>query len=180
MLAEGSLLEREADLARLDAAVAGARAHEAPLVIVRGAAGIGKTSLLEAAAQRAERRGIDVLSARGGAMERDLVLGVVAQLLERRVFGADADARERLLAGPARLAEAALRPGAVSGTTAFERGALHHGLYWLIANLAEERPLMLVVDDAHWADTASLQFLLYLARRRAGLPAGDADRDALG
>ena len=44
-------------------------------------------------------------------MERDLVFGVVAQLLERRVFGADDDERARLLAGPARLAAAALQPG---------------------------------------------------------------------
>ena len=46
-----------------------------------------------------------------------------------------------------------------------------HGLYWLVANLAAEAPLALLVDDAHWADTPSLRFLAYLARRLDGLAA---------
>src|ERR1019366_9490041 len=44
-----------------------------------------------------------------------------------------------------------------------------HGLYWLTSNLSADRPLVVVVDDAHWADGASLQFLVYLARRLEGL-----------
>ena len=43
--------------------------------------------------------------------------------------------------------------------------AVMHGLYWLCANLAAERPLTLVVDDAHWADCASLRFLAFLLPR---------------
>lgn len=46
-----------------------------------------------------------------------------------------------------------------------------HGLFWLTANLAERTPLLIAVDDAHWADAASLRFLVYLAGRLAGLPA---------
>jgi hypothetical protein len=45
-----------------------------------------------------------------------------------------------------------------------------HGLYWLTANLAERAPLLLAVDDAHWADEASLRFLIYLLRRIEALP----------
>ena len=44
-----------------------------------------------------------------------------------------------------------------------------HGLYWLTANLAAERPLVIAIDDAHWADSASIAFLNYLARRVEGL-----------
>ncbi|GEL19259.1 ATP-binding protein [Pseudonocardia asaccharolytica] len=44
-----------------------------------------------------------------------------------------------------------------------------HGLYWLTANLAARDPLLIAVDDAHWADPASLRFLNYLARRLDGL-----------
>lgn len=102
-------------------------------------------------------------------MERDLVFGVVAQLLERQVFFAGEERRRRLFSGPARLAQAALRPAEDPVREDNELGMLNHGLYWLISNLAEEGPLMLVIDDAHWADAASLQFLLHLARRRAGL-----------
>ena len=45
-----------------------------------------------------------------------------------------------------------------------------HGLYWLMANLAAERPAMLLVDDAQWVDEPSLRFLAYLGRRVRELP----------
>src|SRR5262249_31727187 len=44
-----------------------------------------------------------------------------------------------------------------------------HGLYWLAADLAEKGPLLLAVDDAHWADEASLRWLGYLLNRLEGL-----------
>ena len=47
-----------------------------------------------------------------------------------------------------------------------------HGLYWLVANLAAARPLLVVVDDVQWADLASLRWLVYLARRLEGMPLG--------
>ena len=45
-----------------------------------------------------------------------------------------------------------------------------HGLYWLTVNLADAQPLLVAVDDAHWADVASLRWLIYLARRLEGVP----------
>src|SRR5439155_20980121 len=45
-----------------------------------------------------------------------------------------------------------------------------HGLFWLTANLAARRPLLLAVDDLHWADKPSLRWLAYLMRRLEGLP----------
>ncbi|HEV2786153.1 MAG TPA: hypothetical protein VGV67_07195, partial [Solirubrobacteraceae bacterium] len=45
-----------------------------------------------------------------------------------------------------------------------------HGLYWMAANLADERPLVFIVDDAHWADAPSLRFVDVLSRRLDGLP----------
>ncbi len=49
-------------------------------------------------------------------------------------------------------------------------GSAVAGLYWLTANLAERGPLLLTVDDAHWADEASLRFLVYLLHRVEALP----------
>jgi hypothetical protein len=43
--------------------------------------------------------------------------------------------------------------------------AILHGLYWLCANLAQRCPVLLCIDDVHWADQASLRFLHYLGRR---------------
>ena len=48
--------------------------------------------------------------------------------------------------------------------------SLRHGLFWLAANLADRQPLLLTVDDLHWSDTPSLDWLGYLLRRLEGLP----------
>src|SRR5262249_34413647 len=48
--------------------------------------------------------------------------------------------------------------------------AMLHGLFWLTVNLSSERPVLLVVDDLHWCDSASMRFLGYLARRLDDLP----------
>src|SRR5204862_3638202 len=45
-----------------------------------------------------------------------------------------------------------------------------HALYWLVANVADDGPLMLSVDDAHWADPSSLRFLQFVLPRLAELP----------
>jgi DNA-binding CsgD family transcriptional regulator len=48
--------------------------------------------------------------------------------------------------------------------------AMMHGLYWLVANLAARRPLLLLADDVHWWDAPSLRFLAYLIPRVEELP----------
>ena len=67
----------------------------------------------------------------------------------------------------------AVRPlllGELVGASAFDTSfAVLHGLYWLAANLADRRPLLIAVDDAHWADEPSLRWLAYLAPRLEGL-----------
>ena len=45
-----------------------------------------------------------------------------------------------------------------------------HGLYWLTANLARERPLLITIDDAQWADEASMAAQRFLSLRIADLP----------
>jgi hypothetical protein len=142
------------------------------MLLVEGRAGIGKTSLVEAACARADELGHEVVHARGSELEAGFAFGVVRQLFERRLAGAAAGEREDLLAGPA----AAVRPllfgefGAQpAGDSSF---AVLHGLYWLVVNLATTRPLLIAVDDAQWADEPSLRWLAYLALRLEGLTAG--------
>ena len=77
----------------------------------------------------------------------------------------------RLLEGAAGLAEPVLRAPDVEADAEPPFSALH-GLYWLVANLAAARPLLVVVDDVQWADLASLRWLVYLARRLEGMPLG--------
>ena len=158
------LLERDSELAAVEAEVAELARGSGGLLFVEGAAGIGKSSLLARAAASAAEAGATVLSARGGDLERSYAFGVVRQLLQRPV-GAD----RALLSGPAEAATGALGLGAGHGTPE-DRFAVYNGLFWICATLAERAPLALVVDDAHWSDEESLQWLTYLGRRLEDLP----------
>ena len=166
------LLEREDELAALDAALARARRGEGGFVVVEGAAGIGKTSLLRALRARAEEGGLRLLTARGSELEQTLPYGVARQLFERAVARATPQERDDALSGAAAHAAPLLSaaPGAAPAADADAAFAVMHGLYWLAANLAEREPLVLAIDDLHWADAASLRWLAYLARRIEGLP----------
>lgn len=164
------LVERDGDLARVRAASDVAFAGQGSLVFVQGPAGIGKSRMLGACAQYAVSRGLRVLSARCRDLERDFTFGVVRQLFERAVVDAAGDVRARLLSGAAHHAGAFLE-GEDPVTEVSDRdSAAMHGLYWLSANMATEGAAMLVIDDAHWADSASLRFIDYLANRLDSLP----------
>ncbi|MDQ3722459.1 MAG: AAA family ATPase, partial [Actinomycetota bacterium] len=174
------LMERDTELAVIDELLACARAGTGGVLLIDGPAGIGKTSLLAAARERAAAGGMRVLIGRGTELEQEYPLGVVRQCLEPAVWR-DRD-RERLLHGAARLAGPILLDAA-DAVEATPMGILH-GLHWLVANLADEAPALLVVDDAHWADEPSSRFLAYLARRVGSLPvalviAARDDQDAV-
>jgi DNA-binding CsgD family transcriptional regulator len=159
------LLERERELAVIDERLAEAVAGRGGLVLIEGPAGIGKSALAARARELALARGMAVAAARGSELERADAFGVVRQLFERRLRAMSRDARERLLAGAAALAGPVVLPEtAVPAGEGSSFGTLH-GLYWLLAGLAAERAQLLVVDDAHWSDEASLRFLLFLANR---------------
>jgi DNA-binding CsgD family transcriptional regulator len=166
----GSLLERERELAELDSLLAEAREARGRMALIEGPAGIGKSRLLGVARERAVARDMNALLARGGELERDFGFGIVRQLLEPVLSRAAPDERESLLAGAAGLSEPvfATRPG--EGEDAGDpTHAVLHGLYWLVANLAERSPLLLAIDDVHWADPPSLRFLHHLVPRLEGL-----------
>jgi DNA-binding CsgD family transcriptional regulator len=112
-----------------------------------------------------------VLEASGSELEQELGFGVVRSLFERTLGRESASRRRSLLSGAASLAGPVVWPSGADrrAGAAAEPAAVLHGLFWLVSNLAERDPLLLVVDDAHWADLRSLQFLAYLARRRSGL-----------
>jgi DNA-binding CsgD family transcriptional regulator/tetratricopeptide (TPR) repeat protein len=136
------------------------------VLLVEGSAGIGKTTLLAAATEFGRRAGVRVLRCTGRELERDFPFGVVRQLFDRVVRADGEGERQRLLDG----AEAAAPVlGLAGGGSGSEYAALH-GLYWLTANLAQDGPVLIVADDAHWGDQASLRFLSFLAGRVAELP----------
>jgi DNA-binding CsgD family transcriptional regulator len=167
--ATSELLERELESEQLSARLQAAAAGEGSVVAIEGEAGIGKSALVARAARCAADAGMHVLRARCGELEQDFGYGVVRQLFDTHLARLPADERARVLNGAASLAAPALAGGDASDGSAANPGSVLHGLYWLTANLAAEQPLLIVVDDAHWADGASIAFLAYLARRIEGL-----------
>ena len=155
------LLERDGELDRIGALVEGAASARGRVVLVEGPAGIGKTELLAAGRALALEAGLEACSARGSELERDLTFGMVRQLFERRVR-AEPDG---LLGGGAHPARPVFLPEADGHARVATSLEALHGLYWLCANLTARRPTVLVLDDAHWADAASVRFVEYVARR---------------
>ena len=165
------LLERDDELEVLGAALDEARAGRGRLVVVEGHAGLGKSRLLAAAQGFARGTGMAELEARASELERDFPFGVAVQLLEPALASAGGGGRERLLSGAAELAAPLFAPPeALARRRDEDVYPLLHGLFWVTSNLAERGPLLLTVDDGHWADEPSLRFLLYLAQRLATLP----------
>jgi AAA ATPase domain len=161
------LLERGGELARIDEAIAALGRGHGGVLVVQGAAGIGKSALVDVLCEYAGEQRLPVLTARGSELEREFGFGVVRQLLETRVVRAGESERAELLAGAARLAGPVLGLGGGSVGDPF---AALHGLYWLLANLAVSGPVVLAVDDLHWADEPSLRWLVYLCHRLEGVP----------
>ena len=169
------LLERERELASIERALEAARAGAGRLVAIEGPAGMGKTRLVAEARTFAAKRGMAVLSARGGELEHEFSYGVVRQLFEPALASFSTSERGALFAGAAALAaplfdEASLTEaiaGAGDVTTNFPT---LHGLFWLLSNLALRRPVLLAVDDLHWSDSSSIRWISYLSRRLEDLP----------
>jgi DNA-binding CsgD family transcriptional regulator len=165
------LLERNEELARIESALAEARTGRGRFLVIEGPTGIGKTALLAAARMAAAEGGMRVLRSRATQMETNFAFGVVRQLFEPPLVEVSELERADLLQAAAGVAAGLLGlPGAPPADGPPSSGvdssfAIFHGLYWLCANLAAAGPLCLVVDDAHWADAASLRYLSFLLTR---------------
>jgi DNA-binding CsgD family transcriptional regulator len=167
------LLEREVQVAALRALADAARDGGGRFVVIEGSAGIGKTRLLAEGRTIAGSAGMWVLAARGGELEGEFAYGIVRQLFEPLLASVSPDLRVELLSGPAALIASLLgasQPAGSQDAAAEGSFAIVHGLYWLAANVALQRPTLLAIDDLQWADTPSLRWLLYLTRRLEGVP----------
>lgn len=164
------LLEREAELHALSVLLDGAKAGSGRALVIEGEAGVGKTALLERACDGAATRGMTVLRARGGELEREFQWGVVRQLFESWLAGLSEARRSVQLSGSAALAEPVFSRDSAALETADESFSTLHGLYWMTVNMACEAPVLLAIDDLHWADRPSLRYAVHLAPRLEGLP----------
>ena len=165
-----SLLEREQERQAIDASLEALGGGRGGVLIVEGEAGIGKSTLARYVADGSRQRGLQLFLARGGELEKDVPYGIAIELFGPLIR----DAGEgELFAGPASLTTGLFGLGPSADGSPSQRAdpsALLHGLFWLVLNIAEDGPLVLVVDDAQWADDPSLRLLLHLAQRIDELP----------
>lgn len=163
------LFERKQELAAAEQALDEAAAGHGALLAFRGPAGIGKSSLLAATRTAAEQRGMTVLSGSGSEPERSFPFAIARQLFEPVVAATSGKERVKLFAGAAAPAEALIGEGQAQIVAGDPIYAALRGLFWLTATIAEDSPVLIAVDDVHWADPPSLQMLGYLAKRLDGL-----------
>src|SRR3954470_18120722 len=170
----GTLLGRRAELAAVDAALEELAARRGAVLAFSGEGGIGKTRLLDELGARADGAGALVLSGRASELERELPFGVWEDALSEHAEFLGVDRLERLV-GEQLPELAAVLPtvGRVPAGLQDERYRTHRAVRSLLEALAQVQPVVVVLDDLHWADDASLELVAHLLRRpprgRAGL-----------
>lgn len=172
-VASGYLWEREAEIATVTEAIellCADRSSAGSLLLFRGEAGLGKTALLAEIRRVAERRGCVVWSARAGETLKSVPFHVLRQLLQPALATLSPDeARDHLaswydISGPAL---GIVEPGEGSPDPSY----VCDGLVYAVRRLAARTyPLVLLIDDAHWADLETLRWLAAFAQRLADLP----------
>ncbi|HEX5503165.1 MAG TPA: AAA family ATPase, partial [Thermomicrobiales bacterium] len=155
---EAPLVGRDWELAGLRAQLGAALAGETRLALIGGEAGIGKTALARALGREAAEHGALVLEGRCYDLAETPPYGPWLDLLDRYRPAGD-------LPPPP---DALRRAGA--GTGVASQAALFAAARDFFAAVAARRPLVLLLDDLHWADPASLDLLRALAQRLAALP----------
>ena len=174
-MAEGAqIVGRRAELETLGRALAELDDGAAAMLFVVGEPGIGKTRLLAELHAQAHARRHLVLVGRAAEFERDLPFGLfVAALDDYLASLTDGDGRGGGLALPAELAGIFPSLGhlaqGVDAVLQEERYRAHRAVRGLLDGLSGRRPVVLVLDDVHWADAASTELLCHLVAHR---PAG--------
>jgi DNA-binding CsgD family transcriptional regulator len=153
---EPRLVGRDAELAQVGALLLAGRSSSAALLVL-GEAGLGKSALLHAAIARARAAGTRVLLASGVQAESELAFAGLHQLL--RPVLSDVD---RL---PGRQAAALRCAFGMEQETTPDRFLIGLATLTLLAEVADQQPLLAVVDDAPWFDRGSLEALAFAVRR---------------
>jgi GMP synthase-like glutamine amidotransferase/tetratricopeptide (TPR) repeat protein len=151
-----ALVGRDSELRRIESALTAARQGGSAVIVVRGEAGAGKSSLLDEAVARA--RGLEVLRTRGADRDHEQRFVGLAALCEPLL-----GRLERLPGARGAALVSAVRPGAAPHVV--DRYAVYAGLLDLLTAAAEETPIVVVVDDAHLLDEASAEAIPFIARR---------------
>ena len=154
-LSRAGLLDRSRERDVLDQLVAGVRAGQSRVLVLRGEAGIGKTALLEHLSAAAE--GCRIVRAAGVESEMELAFASLHALC--------APMLGRLGQLPLPQRDALNTAFGLSAGPPPDRFLVGLAVLSLLADAAEEQPLVCIVDDAQWLDRVSVQALAFVARR---------------
>ena len=164
------LIGRVEEVDALDRAVSGLAESGAATLVVLGEPGIGKTRILGELAARADEAGQIVLSGSASELESDLPFWVFVDALDEYVMAME-PRRLESLEDDVRAELARLLPSmsdhSASGEIALqdERYRAHRAVRELLERLAATKPLVVILDDVHWADSASIELIGALLRR---------------
>ncbi len=169
-----ALVGRVRELAEIEAALGRLADGEPWLMQIVGEPGIGKSRLLAELCRRGEDRGYLVLDGRAAEFEQDVPFGLIVDALND-YLGSLAPAilralDDELLAELGSVFPSLARHG-VTGTARGEgigRYRLHYAIRGVLERLAARQPMLLALDDVHWADAASVEVLTHLLRRFRG------------
>jgi DNA-binding SARP family transcriptional activator len=168
---DSPLIGRTIQMARLREALAAALLGKGGLLAVVGEAGIGKSRLVAEIAAEAANHGMRFLVGRSYEAERILAFGAWVDALRTARLGDDPDVLDAL--GPTWRAElarllpelAAAGSAPATGTTDYRR--LFESVARIVERLAARQPLLIVLEDLHWADDMSVRLLSFVGRRLA-------------
>ncbi|MEU7769474.1 AAA family ATPase [Nocardia sp. NPDC049190] len=165
-----ALVGRADELRHIDEVLAAARSGSAGAVVIVGELGIGKSRLLGELCERATVSGFDVLTGRGTELEREIPFGLFVEALNEKFGALDSPIIADL--GADQMAElAAVLPSvsrqhrqSASGLET-ERFKFHRAVRATLSCLVPHKPIVLALDDVHWADPASVELIGHLLRR---------------
>jgi DNA-binding CsgD family transcriptional regulator len=164
----GGLVGRRLEWSALHAALDDLEARGRGVFLLAGEQGIGKTRLIGELCAEADRRRFLVFSGRAAEFERDEPFGVFIDALDDYLAGVD----RRVMDDLVEVAELAWVFPAFSrlvehpvGSLPAERYRAHQAVRMMLGTLGRQRPVVLTLDDVHWADGASVELLSYLLRR---------------
>ncbi len=165
------MIARQRELQRLDSCLASARSGHAAIALLRGEAGMGKSRLAESLAEQARGAGMFVATGHctpvsGGELPFGPFVEILSQIDtapggSERVAGTTWDLLRTALT------VSGSSPGVAPPDVGLARSRLFTSVLWLLHQLGQQQPVVLVLEDVHWADASSLDLLNYLARTAA-------------
>ncbi|BCY08381.1 LuxR family transcriptional regulator [Actinoplanes sp. L3-i22] len=156
------MIGRERELAALLELLSEARAGRAAAVVLRGEAGIGKSTLLAALERAAADTGFQALTCAGVQSEASIGMAGLHQLLH--------GAFDRVTALPPQQRDALRSAFGIGPDVSPDRLVLSVAVLSLLEDLAGDRPLLLVLEDVQWLDEPSLGMIAFVARRLRDVP----------